>query len=205
MSTKSHPGRILTAASTTLVTAAMLAGCSTSQSPPIAHAAGSGTQATPSTGSGSSGASAQAQFQAYLASERAYAKCMRGIGLDVTDPDSNGVQQALYKSQIVHGGHLSAAQNEGLRTCQGKLLPDPRPQTYPTESNEEFTFDKSMAACMRSHGVPGYPDPIRETDPSLASVKHHDAVLHALPSGTKTYQDALNTCSVIVTGHQGVG
>lgn len=203
MSTKARHGRILIAASTTLVTAAMLAGCSTSQSPPIAHAAGSGTRATPS--AGSSGASAQAQFQAYLASERAYAKCMRDVGLDVTDPDSDGVQRALYKTQMEHGGQLSAAQNEGLRTCQAKLLPDPRPQTYPTESTEEFTFDQKMAACMRSHGVPGYPDPIRETDPSLAGVKHHDAVLHALPVATKTYQDALNNCSVIVTGHQGVG
>ena len=205
MSTKARYGRILIAASTSLVTAAMLAGCSTSQSPPIAHAAGSGAQATPSTGSGSAGASAQAQFQAYLASERAYAKCMRAVGLDVSDPDSDGVQQALYKSKLVHGGHLSAAQNEGLRTCQAKLLPDPRPQTYPTESTAEFTFDKKMAACMRSHGVPDYPDPIRETDPSLASVKHHDALMHALPVATKTYQDALNGCSVIVTGHQGVG
>jgi hypothetical protein len=205
MSPKSRNRRILSAASTALVTAAVLAGCSTSHSPSIAHAEGAATQATTSTTSNAGSASTQAKFQAYLASERSYAACMRGIGLDVTDPDADGVQRANFKNQITRGGHLSAAQNEGLRTCQAKLLPDPRPQTYPTESAEEFSFDKKMATCMRRHGVPGYPDPIRETDPSLPNVKHYQAVMHALPTGTKTYQNALNTCSVIVTGHKGVG
>jgi len=205
MSTKARRAGILSATSTPLLMAVLLSGCSTSPSPPIAHAEGPAAQTTPSTGSDSGGTSAQAKFQAYLASERAYAKCMRGIGLNVTDPDSSGAQQALYKEQLKSGGGLSAAQNEGLRQCQAKLLPDPRPQTYPTVSDEEFIFDKQMAACFRSHGVPGYPDPIRETDPSLPSVQHYDAVMHALPAATKIYQNALNTCSVIVTGHQGVG
>jgi hypothetical protein len=205
MSSKARRARILSATSTPLVLAVLLSGCSESPSAPIAHADGSAAQATPSTGSGSGGTDAQAKFQAYLASERAYAKCMRGIGLDVDDPDSNGDQASHFKDKVRNGGTLSAAQNDGLRQCQAKLLADPRPQTYPTLSDQEFNYNKSFAACFRSHGFPGYPDPIRETDPSLPAVKHYDAALKAVQDGTKTYANTLDTCSVIVTGHTGVG
>ena len=202
MSGNDYRGRLAATVATALA-AATLAACSTAHSPAIAHA---GTPAvTTASSSGSAGESAQAKFKVYLASERAYAQCMRGLGLAVTDPDSNGVMRADYKDTVKHGGHLTAAQSTGLYVCQARLLPDPRPQTYPLESDAEFTFEQKIAKCLRSHGVPAYPDPIRQTDPSLLAVQHYEAQIKQQPTATPTFQKALNTCSTIISGHTGVG
>ena len=57
---------------------------------------------------------------------------------------------------------------------------------------------------MRKHDVPNYPDPVRETDPSLPDVSHHDAVINNLYTSVK-YQNALDVCTVAITGKQGNG
>ncbi|MBT0768431.1 hypothetical protein KIH74_05815 [Kineosporia sp. J2-2] len=185
---------------TATVTITALAGCSSASTASIASAAPSGSRATPAT----SEAGSDARFQDYLASERAFATCMRAAGLDVSDPEPDGTQRAPYKEQI-KGTGLSKSQQTAIGSCQTKLLPDPRPQSYPLLSDEEFAFSQKMAVCFRQHGVPEYPDPVRETDPSLAGVKHYDAALDAVPTDTTTFREALNDCSVAVTGHTGIG
>lgn len=204
MSATARRVRILAATSTPLVVAMLLSACSTSPSPSIAHAEEPATHVTSSARPTPDDTSAQAKFQAFLASERAYAMCMRGIGLNVTDPEPDGSLKALYKEQLNNGG-LTAEQNAGIQRCQAKILPDPRPEAYPTMSDEEFAFETKMASCMRSHGVPGYPDPVRESDPALPSVKHYQAAVEALASGTQAYQTALDDCSVAISGHKGNG
>lgn len=178
----------------------LLSACSSSSAPSIAHAANSTPTTARSSATSAPGATALQQF---FVSERIFTECLRSAGLDVADPDSKGVvsMPTSVKLQIAKNPHLLAAD----RACEKKVLPDPRPTVYPLESKKEFVFDQKMAACLRRHGVPSYPDPVRQTDPSLANVKHYEATLHSLPTGTATFQNALNTCSVIVTGHSGVG
>ena len=54
----------------------------------------------------------------------------------------------------------------------------------PEPSHTQGLVDLSTA-IMRKHGVHDYPDPIRETDPSLPSVKHYEAARKAGALGGK--------------------
>ena len=103
------------------------------------------------------------------------AKCMRTHGVpDFPDPSSNGgggnsIQQSSNgsTSSITVDGHqlnVSApAFQNAMQTCQ-KL----QPQGPPISGAQLAKLQKGalkMAECMRSHGVPNFPDPKVSTGP----------------------------------------
>lgn len=101
-----------------------------------------------------SSASGSTQYQKALA----FTKCMRSHGaLGVPDPTSAGtitVTQALLNNpQIQSAAH----------SCKN-LLPRNAIQLPPALQRKLATQALQYAACMRSHGVPNFPDPIIHGD-----------------------------------------
>jgi hypothetical protein len=121
-------------------------------------------------GSGSGGA-LNAGGSANSSSAVGYSVCMRSRGVpNFPDPDSNG---QLPKPDAHHLGVSSSQLQEAQRACQHLLpnsggatnsnsiqqcmLADDCPQSLVQQvRTEELRF----ARCMRSHGVPNWPDPI---------------------------------------------
>lgn len=84
----------------------------------------------------------------------AYSRCMRSHGIsNFPDPNGNG---QISKQQIIQlgvsGSRLQAAQ----RACM-RLWPYQAPSQ--AQQRQELAYYLKFAQCMRSRGVPGFPDP----------------------------------------------
>jgi hypothetical protein len=85
----------------------------------------------------------------------AYAKCMRSHGIsDFPDPSGGGIS--------LHGGPGSDLNRSNPRfeaahqACQSLL---PGGSGTPTQSPQKIAEEEKLAACMRGHGFPSFPDP----------------------------------------------
>lgn len=108
---------------------------------PAAACSGGSPPAT-GTGGGSS---------AYAAHALAFARCVRAHGVpDFPDPDSRGV----FPKAAVPGASVSRIR-AAERPC-ASLLSSGRPPLTAHEQQDYLT----AAACMRSHGITGFPDPV---------------------------------------------
>ena len=104
---------------------------------------------------GSSGGSIAAGSTAYEKA-LAYSQCMRAHGEPgFPDPDSKG--NLLIDGQKDHlaGGSIMARAN---KACQ-HLMPQGAPLT-PAQQRQFTAEALRFVACMRSHGLPGFPDPV---------------------------------------------
>ena len=83
----------------------------------------------------------------------AYAQCMRSHGEPgFPDPDSKGNFLNLGPVNIHSPQYLSAS-----KAC-GHLLPSYK--LTPAQEKQELSSALRYSACMRSHGVPSFPDPV---------------------------------------------
>lgn len=99
-----------------------------------------------STGTGSGGAPS-----AYVTRVLAFARCMRAHGVsNFPDPNGNGIQitQAIAQSPA-----FKTAQT----ACKQYL---PNGGVPPTTAPGERAAALAFAKCMRTHGVPDFPDPL---------------------------------------------
>src|SRR5579864_8869305 len=110
----------------------------------------------PSTGSGgSSNAGRSANSPIGIG----YANCMRSHGVPkYPDPSgsnelANGLPKVSLQQLEVSSSQYQAAQND----C-AHLLPNGGQQTQ-TQSQQDLNAMRRYARCMRSHGVPTWPDP----------------------------------------------
>jgi hypothetical protein len=148
-----------TAAMALAALALLAAGCGGgSPSAGVVHL-GTGTAAnTSSAGSGSASSSAGAPDSQAVA----YAACMRTHGVaDFPDPQvsTSGaeVKVAVRVTPAITGNpHFKPAQ----QAC-GKLLPGGGPGSGPSHqiSPQEQSQYLKAAACIRTHGIPNFPDP----------------------------------------------
>jgi hypothetical protein len=132
------PRRARVAAIVTVMAAAALLAAACSGSP----------SSTGPGGSPIAGGSATSQLVAYT-------QCMRSHGVpDYPDPDRSGqLPKITAASQVgVSDSRLTAAEG----ACQA-LWPY-RPPTQ-AQQQQQLTDDLKFAQCMRSHGVPKFPDP----------------------------------------------
>ncbi len=132
------PRRARVAAVITVMAAAALLAAACSGSP----------SSTGSGGSPNAGGSATSQLVAYT-------QCMRSHGVpDYPGPDSSGQMPKITSGQQVgvSDSRLTAAQG----ACQALW-----PYQAPTQAQQrqQLTDDVKFAQCMRSHGVPNFPDP----------------------------------------------
>ncbi len=125
----------------------------------------------------------------------AYTQCMRSHGVpDYPGPTSGGQMPKITSGQQVGvtDSRLTAAQG----TCQALW-----PYQAPTQAQQrqQLTDDVKFAQCMRSHGLPNFPDPTNSgghvefvisvsrdgftiTSPQILAKAH--ACQHVLPAGS---------------------
>jgi hypothetical protein len=127
------------------------------------HAAATSSQGTSSEGTSGKGTSSEGtsgKGTSSLTSQAvAYAGCMRTHGVpNFPDPkvssrgNENSVKVAIPAGEP-NNRHFQPAQ----QAC-GKLLPGGESGAHPIPSQEQVQY-LSLAACIRSHGVPNFPDP----------------------------------------------
>jgi hypothetical protein len=145
--------------------ALLAAGCGGgTKTPTVAHLGSSTASSSSSAGSSSSGATGAQSSSASPGSQAvAYSACMREHGVpNFPDPQistsGNEVKVAMRVTPGITGNpHFQSAQ----KACN-KLLPEggpggsgPNHQISPQEQSQYL----KAAACIRSHGIPNFPDP----------------------------------------------
>jgi hypothetical protein len=148
--------RIATAAAGALAVAILLSACgSSSPGSSVAHL-GSTTNATPSASSSSDPSTPQARYEQAVK----FSTCMRSHGMpNFPDPQQHG---GGHVTLSIHAGpgtgldpnssQFRAAQN----ACRQYLPPGATNGTVSPQFRAEAL---AFSACMRTHGVPNFPDP----------------------------------------------
>lgn len=114
------------------------------------------SSAPSSTGSGgSSSAEGSANSQKSLA----YSRCMRSRGVP-NYPDANSSNQLANGLPKVDPQQLGVSNSryQAAQQACAHLLPNGGQQTQ-TQSQRDLNAMRKFARCMRSHGVPAWPDP----------------------------------------------
>jgi hypothetical protein len=154
--------------------AVIAAGCGGANRPAVV---GSGSNHTEASTTSSGGAMAQLLE---------YAGCMRAHGVtDFPDPTASPGGGAAIQINGGPGSDLDR-NNPTLKaantSCQS-LLPG-RGRPAPPASPQKVAAEVAWAQCMRSHGLPGFPDP--DSQGAFDSSKMED--------GTPAFQAASNAC-----------
>jgi hypothetical protein len=134
------------------VLGALAVGCGGPHSPGLAGSAGHRDSGPP--------ASTTSSSSELMARALAYSRCMRGHGApDFPDPTASPGGGIAFQ---VNGGpgsnldHNNPAFRRAGQACRS-LSPAEEPDEPPPA--EKLAAEVRWARCMRSHGVPGFPDP----------------------------------------------
>jgi hypothetical protein len=153
-------------------------------------AAGAGGTATATAGSGSSGSGSSGETS--QAQQLQLAHCMRSHGVSgFPDPSAGGTElQNVENSGVnTHSPTYQAA----LEACKkytgaGNLTP--------AQNAAENAKGLEISQCMRSHGVPNFPDPA--TGPAGEQVINLSGL--GIDQNSPTYQAALQACQRMYPG-----
>ncbi len=151
-------GRIRSALWLLLLVGLLAAGCSRAPSTPRVASLGSTSATTTPLGQTEGTASA-----ADYSKDVAYAECMRTHGLPGF-PDPNAQGDFLF-SGGPHGGgiHPGSPQFVSANNSCKHLEPNQGVQSA-ADQREALAVGLKVAACMRKHGVPNFPDPNSQGD-----------------------------------------
>jgi len=142
--------------------ALLAAGCGAAAKSPGVANLGSSTSASTSSTSSSVGSAGAAEGGAPGSQAVAYSACMRQHGVsNFPEPKitthGNGVSVAIGINPSISGNpNFTSAQH----ACK-KLLPEggaSEGSNHPISSQEQTQYLKA-AACIRTHGIPSFPDP----------------------------------------------
>lgn len=145
----SRPPRAHLLAAAAVVSAAVIAGCGGSSGSPAAATPDGGTRAISTTASAAQ-------------SGLAFSNCMRANGVpNFPDLGSNGMRIAGSGQAIsVNGVSLNGPAYQTARVkCQKYLPRHTAASPSPQQQAQQRASGLKFARCMRSHGVPSYPDP----------------------------------------------
>jgi hypothetical protein len=141
-------------------------------------------------GGATAGAGASPSAASTYAKEVAYAQCMRSHGVpSYPDPDSNGQFDLNGATINIHSAAYQSAQN----ACKS-LQPALPGQSQAQNASKALKF----AQCMRSHGVPKYPDP-------SSNGSFHISVSSGINPQSPTFKAAEQACQSLMTGQQSGG
>jgi hypothetical protein len=176
----------------------LVAGCGGNSPSGGVASLGSHTSTTSSTAGSSDGGESSPGSQAV-----AYSACMRAQGVpNFPDPkistDGNSVKVAIGVTPAITGNpHFKSAQ----QTCN-KLLPGGGPGAGPNRqmSPAEQSQYLKAAACIRSHGVPNFPDPTFSG--GGVHIEHQ-----GLNESSPAFKAAVQACESLIPGgvHGGSG
>jgi hypothetical protein len=181
-----------------------VAGCGGgSSSPGVAHLSTSTSGGSAASGGGSSSPESSASTQQKMV---AYAQCMRTHGIpNFPDPTSgeNTKEAAIRAFKEVSNSQVLAAQT----ACQHLQPNGGRPSQ--AELTQHLSDLLAFARCMRTHGIPNFPDPTsggQVTHEMLAKAGvdvHQSAVLQAADACVSVTHGALTKAAVarFAAGH----
>jgi len=107
---------------------------------------------SPSSSGGPSSTGSGGALSAYISHQLAYARCMRAHGIpNFPDPGGDG---HFNKHELRQLGISESRARAAGAACQN-LLPAGQP---PLTAQQQQDYLRA-AACMRSHGIAGFPDP----------------------------------------------
>jgi hypothetical protein len=159
--------------------ALLLAGCGGS---PKSHVAqlGSTTTQTTSSSNGSAGSTLQTD-------EVVFARCMRSHGVpNYPDPTRSG----LVKESVQQLGVSSSRFQRAQSACQ-HLLPNGGSGPSPAQVQYVRALSLQFSQCVRSHGVPGFPDPAgdgRIPDPATVGINQGSPKFEAANQACRKYR-----------------
>lgn len=144
----------------TLVGGPLLTGCGGASGNPSAKTAGSARQtgASTTTSASTSGPEAPPSPAQLHQDELAFARCMRANGVPSFPDPAGGGGFVVGTGVDLSSPAVRAAQARCQRLLPGGGPPGPGRQTHP--SAQTLTRFRTIAQCMRSHGVPDFPDPL---------------------------------------------
>jgi hypothetical protein len=163
----------------------------------LASACGGGSPSTKVARVGTtSSASSSASSKSGSGDPTAYSACMRSHGVpNFPDPDSKG--RIKITSGVSAGGNktgvdVNSSQFIRARKACDQLLPNGGRPTAAEQQKEQQQMLK-FAQCMRSHGVPKFPDPKAGGQMTLGTKAGIDP-------NTPAFQAAQKTCQKLVPG-----
>jgi hypothetical protein len=186
-----------------LASAALLvAGCGGSSSPGVAHLSSSTSGGLAADGAGKSrapesGASIQQKMVAY-------SQCMRSHGVPEFPEPTEG--HLLIRASN-HNGHVTginpgSAQFQAAQTLCGKLLPNGGAPS-PAEQAKAQESALKLSQCMRTHGVPNFPDPTFSDGGVRMKLKAGGA--NGIDPESPQFRAAQKACQSIAPGPGGKG
>lgn len=157
----------------------LAAGCGGgSPTPGVAHI-GATTATAPALSGGSASPAPSAGGKANFV---AFVDCMQKYGVQAQ------LGQGGRGVSITGGPGPNAPQFQKAQQACQKLLPGGGPQPLsPAQQAQEVKLLVGLAACMRSHGYPNFPDPSAQGVFSLTSASGVDP-------NSQQFQSAMNTC-----------
>lgn len=120
----------------------------------------------------------------------AFARCLRSHGLPGwPDPDSSGAFDKSKLRQLGYSVSRVRAVEEG--PCKHVLPSGGQPQG-PTISPADRADYLEAAACMRSHGFPGFPDPTFQSNSVRTNVPS------SIDQDSSAFKSAATTCTKLI-------
>jgi hypothetical protein len=160
-----------------------------------------------SSGSPSSAGSAGSPAAAGSASTPsavAYSHCMRSRGVpNYPDPGSNGVPPKADAQQLgVSSSQLQTAQRDcqTLYPATGGSFQQQAQQCYmagdcpPAIVQQVLTQLRKLARCMRSHGVPNWPDPVADSQGQVS----FDVSAQGIPRHSSQIDSQVQECGHVM-------
>jgi hypothetical protein len=148
---------------------------------------------TTTTTAATGGSSSRAASSGVQKQDLEYAQCMRSHGVtNFPDPSGNagGSAQSITKSGVNPNSPTFQAANS---TCQ-KYEPTQGNGTQGPSSGAD-TQQLKFAQCMRSHGVPNFPDPSSNPSGGQRSVTQY-----GINPNSPTFEAANQACSSLLSG-----
>jgi hypothetical protein len=184
-----------------LASAALLvAGCGGSSSPGVAHLSSSTSGGSAADGAGkSSKPESSASTQQKMV---AYSQCMRSHGVPEFPEPTEG---HLVVHSSVHNGHVTGVnpRSSQFQTAQkvcGKLMPEGgRLSAAQTAKAQESALNFSR--CMRTHGVPNFPDPTFSGGGVKMTLKAGGT--NGIDPNSPQFKAAQKTCQPLMSGPRG--
>ncbi len=183
-------------------TALLVAGCGSSSSPGVAHLSSSTSGGSAADGAGkSSTPESSASTQQKMV---AYSQCMRTHGVPEFPEPTEG---HLLVHSSNHNGHVTgvnpqSSQFQAAQKVCGKLLPNggsPSPAEQAKMQESALKFSQ----CMRTHGVPNFPDPTVSDGGVRMKLKAGGA--NGIDPESPQFRAAQKACQSIAPGPGGKG
>ena len=157
----------------------------TGSSPGTGGPSSTGTSPTTAVSSAGSGGSSNTGGSTQAQQDLAFAQCMRSDGVtDFPDPNSKG-QFGTISAQTEDNPHFST----GYSACKHLL-----PAGGENKIQQNLVQLLQFAQCMRSHGVPNYPDPNPNAYSSISNTKINSLHQAGVNPNSPQVVAAVQTC-----------